>query len=161
MLAILPTAIEPPQWVLAFHRSAARRWTGWLACGRYKHVSAFAYLPEIGLWLWFDVCLDGTHLVALPDSEAGRREIAVWTADADYLRVPRRPARRVILAPFYCVAAVRHLVGVPGGALRPDGLWRDCLRNGGELVTIEAMDGAGTPSTDHRPRDIAVAARGA
>jgi hypothetical protein len=33
---------------------------------------------------------------------------------------------------FWCTLAMKHLVGISTGALRPDRLWRDCIAAGGK-----------------------------
>jgi hypothetical protein len=49
------TAIEPERWVLVFQRESKVWWVRLLACGKYKHVAAYAYLPGFKAWLIYDV----------------------------------------------------------------------------------------------------------
>lgn len=133
MLRLLPPLIEPDSWTLAFHRTSSRRWVRLLAVGRYKHVSALAFVAPLRLWLVYDVTLAGTRLVLLPDSDEATRRLAELTADADLVTVPRGPARPALM-PFYCVSAVKSLVGLRCGALLPDALWRHCLKIGGKVA---------------------------
>jgi hypothetical protein len=135
VIQLLPEAIEPDVWVVAFHRTAASRWLHWLAIGPHKHVSAHAWVSDLRLWVIFDLRLDGTHLVLLPDSEAADRLLADRIADADLVVMPRKRRRgRPVLAPFYCVPAIKHLLGLSCGALRPTALLRHCLESGGQRV---------------------------
>lgn len=134
MLRALPPLIEPDTWILAFHKTSKYRWVRWLAFGKYKHVSAFACVRELDLWLVYDVTLAGTRLMLLPDSLTAQRWIADRTLDADLVRMPVGKRGRCPLMPFYCVPAIKHLVGIQCGALRVDALRRHCLRNGGTLL---------------------------
>jgi hypothetical protein len=135
MLRLVPTIVEPEAWFLAFHTTSAHRWIGWLACGRYKHVSAFAFVPSLRVWVLYDVRLTGTVVALLPDGDAALTRLAEHTWDADVLQMRRSSYNsNYILRPFYCVSAIRHLIGLRGYVARPDGLWRQCLTNGGIVV---------------------------
>lgn len=135
MLRALPEVIEPDTWILVFHRRSPYWWVRLLACGRYKHVSAFAWLAPLRAWLVYDVTLDGTRLVLLPESGNAIDRLTAMTADADLLVMPRRVRKSYpFLAPFYCVPVVKHLIGLRSGALLPIALWRDCLANGAKPI---------------------------
>lgn len=158
MIRLLPAEIEPSVWYLAFHRRAARRWIKWLACGRYAHVSAFCFVRELECWLLYDVTLTGTRIVLMPACREADRRLAEHVDDADLLTMPVQPraVRWSFLASFYCVPAIKHLIGLSSGALRPQGLYRDCLANGGKPV-----DGSAEPTPDaNRPDDPLAAATG-
>lgn len=148
MLLVLPTVIEPERWIVAFHKTSKFWWVRWLAAGAYKHVSAFAFLPLVKLWVYYDVTLAGTKVLVLPDSKSAEDWIAARTADADLVSIKRQD-RRPSLAPFYCVSAIKSLIGLRSSALRPEGLFRDCLAAGAELIdgTARSQD----RSDDRRP----------
>lgn len=127
------------EWFVAFHSHCSIWWVDALP-GRFKHVSAFGLCREAATWVVYDPGAAQTLLTLVPDSAAGRAALADHTHSAAVLKVPARvidPRAVRFRLGFCCTTAVRHALGLPGGALRPDGLWRDCLRNGAELVHDE------------------------
>jgi hypothetical protein len=128
----LPATIEPMQWNLVFHRRALNRWLAWLTPGRFKHVAAFAYLPGVRLWLGYDVQWSGTRIV-LMDKAA----VMAWTRGCAVVEVAvtRQPMGASSRLGFYCVNAVKHLVGVKCIAATPDQLYRHILSHGGRLIS--------------------------
>lgn len=153
MLRALPTAVEPDRWTVAFHRTSPYWWVRLLAVGRYKHVSAFSYVPQCSMWVYFDVTLAGTKLILLPDSEAATLWIAERTHDADLVQVKSGSRRHPPIAPFYCVSALKSLIGLRSSALLPDGLFRDCVANGAEILD-------GTSRSQSRPDGCGAATAG-
>jgi hypothetical protein len=126
----LPDAFEPARWNVVFHRVSTRRWLSLIACGQFKHVSAFAYVPGFKAWLIYDTQWSGTRIMVLPHNDAGLAELRRYTAGCDVLVAQRRVAGARAPLPFLCTTAVQHLIGIPGVALRPDALYRLMLRNG-------------------------------
>jgi hypothetical protein len=123
-----------PNWILLFSTKRGRWWVRLLACGRYHHVKAIAWLPAIRSWLFYDVKFNGTRLLLAPDGDAATRAFVLnYLADCDLVAMPRLPIpRRIAPHPgFWCTMAIKHLVGIRTSALRPDPLWRDSLRAGG------------------------------
>jgi hypothetical protein len=125
---------EPPLWFLVFQRKARTRWLSFIAMGRFKHVLAFAWLPDAQCWLIYDVTLGRTKI------SLGRDEPATWAvieglrAGNVTLRIAGGVVRRRWLrVGFWCVPAMAHLAGVGGCALRPDAFYRQCLRHGAEI----------------------------
>lgn len=140
---------QPVVWTLAFQRSTQVPWVRWLAVGRYKHVAACRYVPDLDAWLFYDHRLYDTVVDALPAGPAATAAFAAFARDADLLTIAARPdraePRRVFRFAFWCVPAIKHLIGLRSGALRPDTLWRDCLRAGGNpLGRRTAVQPAGT-----------------
>lgn len=130
-------AIEPTMWFLVFQDKAQSRWVNWLSLGRFKHVTAFGWVPDQKMWVFYDVSLGNTRIAVLPgDTVAAEQEIERLTAYGVTLAMkPRGKVSRWFRLGFWCVPAMAHLVGVPGCALRPDALFRHCLRYGAEVVT--------------------------
>lgn len=157
MLRALPPLIEPDTWVLAFHRTTTYRWLRWIAIGPYKHVSAFAWVRPYGMWVYYDVRLIGTQLILLPDSQQATAWLTSQTADADLVNFRRLNCggKNYHLAPFSCVSAVKHLIGLRSGALLPTTLFDHCLRHGGELI-----HGQRPAEPDDQPGAIASAGAG-
>lgn len=136
-----PLVVEPEWWTVVFHREAATRWASWLAWGKYKHVSAYAYVPFLHVWVFYDVQLAGVRIVLAADGPPAHEAIQRVIAGADLVKIRRRPLpNSPFLPPLagWCVPSIRRLLGVSGCALRPDGFYRDCLANGG--VPFETRD---------------------
>lgn len=124
----------PARWFVVFDPVAANPWVQRLVPGRFKHVRACAYVPVLKLWLFYDVALANTLVMALPDGEEAETYIAKFTAGCEMISIAPRRYGRPRLLPFTCVSAVKQLIGLKSGALRPDALRRDCLAAGGTLL---------------------------
>lgn len=136
MIIFDPGAGEPTQWFVCFQRHATA-WVERLPIGRYKHVAAFALVPYINTWIFVDVCLDRTS-IKIARGDAAKVLIGAFATDAMVVQMPAR-SRTTLLPRLggWCVPAVKHLIGLRSGALRPDALLRDCLRNGGEIAAAD------------------------
>lgn len=151
----IPAAIEPTEWFVVFHRKSVNRILSFLAFGEFKHVSAFAYCAGLKVWLVYDVQWSGTRVMLVD-----KLSILALTDGCDILKVSRTGERMAMSSRlgFYCVSAVKHLVGLRCVAVTPGALYRHILRNGGMPI-----HGAGpTPATSGRPdaRDRAAAGAG-
>ena len=138
-----PLIVEPVNWTVVFSRRARTRLQHFLVIGRYKHVRAYAYVPFLHVWVFYDVHLRGTSIVVAADGEPANRMIAVWIEDADLVRISaNKAAFNRFSWPIlgFCVPAMKRLLGIrSAGTLRPDRFYQDCLRNGG--VPFEADHG--------------------
>lgn len=133
MTPLALAAIEPERWVLVFQRESKVWWVRLLACGKYKHVAAYAYLPGFKAWLIYDVNMIRTSIVVVPDGDEALGYLYDLTRDADLMAVKRGSGvHRFARLGMWCVPAIAHLIGLRSGALRPDRLFADCLRAGGE-----------------------------
>lgn len=155
----LPAATEPAEWFVVFHRKSASRLFSALACGEFKHVSAFGYCAGFKAWIVYDVTWAGTFIRLVAHNDEGKRTLGAWTDDCDLIRIPRSEAAPRIASRLglYCVSAVKHLLGLRCVAATPSGLYRHLLRNGGVLI-----DGRTEPATRAgRPEPASRAAAGA
>lgn len=73
-------AAEPASWHVVFHRKAENWFFALIALGEFKHVSAFAWVPELSIWLFYDVGFRRTRLYAMPDGKAAQDLIGRWRA---------------------------------------------------------------------------------
>lgn len=142
----LEAAIEPTEWFVVFHRKSMNRFLSFLAFGEFKHVSAFGYCPGFKAWLVYDVQWSGTRIKLLPHNDFGKAAIALWTTDCTIVKLPRGNlipnfSSRV---GFYCVSAIKHLLGLRCVAATPGALYRHILRHGGSLLSEPAR-----PASDH------------
>ena len=143
--------IEPDEittWFLAFYGRSSVAWLDRLVPGRFKHVSAFGYSHGARVWVFYDFGFTRARVFVLPAGERANAMLGEWTAEASVLKINSGQGRAPWLRlGFWCVPAMRHLVGVRSGALLPDGLWRDCLQQGAGTV----FDGRPTRSAAGRP----------
>jgi hypothetical protein len=115
-----------------------------LAAGKYKHVRIFAHVPECDAWVFFDPGW-GQWSLFVARGKSATLNMRLWCEDSDVLKMPANLASSLFHPrAFLCTSAVRRLIGVPGGALRPDALYRDCLRYGAKIVDAEARHAAGS-----------------
>lgn len=139
------TTFEPTCWLLIFNHHSSTWWRSFLAFGRFKHVWACAFVPSIESWIIYDVHLDGTRLGLVADGQPFRNLMGnLGAADATILRMPtlrltQASSLKHHLASsilhrlgFWCVPAIKHLIGLRSSALRPDSLYRHCLRHGAQ-----------------------------
>lgn len=132
-----PIGGESAQWTVVFGTTSTSRWVSMAAMGHFKHVWAFTYLAGMRAWLVYDVHFAGTRILILPGDTTSARIIAEMALDSRMVAMPVRSARGLFWPPrigFWCVPAIKHLLGLRCGALRPDALFRHCLRNGGVII---------------------------
>ena len=125
---------EPGRWTVVFHRKAENWFFAAIAMGHFKHVSAFAWVPDCQAWVHYDLGFRRTRITLLPDTKKSEAYLAeLITGNAIVTMPPRAGVVRVFRLGLFCTTAVKHLIGIGGSALRPDALFASCLRNGGEL----------------------------
>lgn len=136
-------------WFVAFMREGIP-WIDRVFPGRFKHVRAFAFSHGAQCWVFYDHTWSGTHITLAPAGSIGDATMGKFVEDAVVLKLSRTDREKGRLSRklgFWCVPAVRALLRVPGGALRPDGFYRECLRAGAEVV----VDGTGSTDTSAGP----------
>jgi hypothetical protein len=128
-----------PNWILLFSKKRGRWWVRLLACGRYHHVKAIAFLPAISAWVFYDVKFNGTRLGLARDDDPGTRAfLQDYLHNCDLVVMPWLPVPQRVAphAGFWCTLAMKHLVRIRTGALRPDPLLRDCVAAGGQFLEV-------------------------
>ncbi len=161
MQATVLKAAEATRWTIVFHRRAENRIFGLIAMGRFKHVSAFAWLPGPRVWIHYDLGFCRTRIIVLPDTAESKAYLgALITGNAIITMKVRGDARPIMRLGLFCTSAVKHLIGLRSSALRPDALFASCLRHGGELSDDAGQNnpaagrpdaGAGTAAGTARP----------
>lgn len=145
--AELPGTVEPDMWFVIFHPDVPGKWVKFFSFGRFKHVSAIGYCPGFKVWLICDpqwkglrlsIMAHAAMLAAFPDLTRGREVVRV-TVD----RAAPMPLRTRL--GFYCVPAIKHLLGVRCAIWRPDALYRHLIRNGGQPIDERHATNAGRP----------------
>ena len=128
-----PEACEPVQWIVIFHPTTESRFVRFICIGRFKHVSALAYLHQLKCWITYDVGFFGTRVTAVPDTQA--HLLAPWVDGCTLVAMRKNPeGHRFPPILGWCVPSIRRLIGLRSSALRPDTLYRHCLRDGGQVI---------------------------
>jgi hypothetical protein len=133
----LPDAIEPDYWNICFHPS--EHWATRLLIGRFQHVSAFTYVPGFRAWVIYDAQWSGLRLSFFSHQTAMATFIR-YTRGCTVLKFTRMSEQIGPLSRFgifFCVPAIKHLLGVSCFAVTPDGLYRHLIANGAEIVFDE------------------------
>lgn len=137
--------IEARRWTVVFHRRASHWFFRLLAMGHFKHVSALAWVPELGQWWIYDVGFRRTYLRVLVDGQAAQNMIAaIVKGNATITLDVREDNLPLMRLGMFCTTAIAHLVGLRCVAMRPDALYRRMIQVGGT-----AQDhGHSKPTTD-------------
>jgi hypothetical protein len=123
--------IEAARWTVVFHRHAENWFFAMIALGRFKHVSALAWMPDLGQWWIYDVGFRRTRLKVLVDGPSAQTVIAAILKDNASITVDVRDDLPWMRLGLFCTTAVSHLIGVRCAALRPDALFRHLKATGG------------------------------
>ncbi len=121
---------EPPRrlWLIFFKKG------GW-------HVSAASYYADVGVWVYVDAVRTGLVVEVWPPERFGDRLAQLLDSSEAVLRMPSAVDRKRPPFSWWCVGAVKALLGVRSRALLPRQLYRHLLNNGAECVVIEGADG--------------------
>lgn len=148
MREISEFGIEPTRWTVVFHRNSEHLIFRLIALGHFKHVSALAWIPELGQWWIYDVGFRRTRLKVLEDGHAAQRIICAIIAGNATVTIDVRDDQLPWLRlGMFCTTAVAHLLGIRTSALRPDALYRHLVANGGEVRD----DAQRSPADPDRP----------
>jgi hypothetical protein len=150
--------IEARRWTVVFHRKAENRFFDVIAMGEFKHVSAFAFIPELGIWILYDVGFRRTRIELLAETDHARTILAnIVKGNAIVTIETSERALPLMRLGMFCTTAVAHLIGVRSRALRPDRLFRHLVAAGGVVI-----DDAVREAPDRgRPEPCGVAGSGA
>ena len=149
------SAVQPTLWNVVFHPDSPSRLAR-LTLGRFKHVSAFAYVHGFKVWIFVDSCWGGLHLMHVPPVNSPSVVRAYLDSGCEILTLQRQTSHMGIETRlgFTCVTAVKHLLGLASVALTPDGLYKAMIRNGATALTREPAIPPNRPEpragTDHR-----------
>lgn len=139
-------------WLLCFYDGETPTWWQKILKPGFRHVCACCYFADIGMWVYYNPTRRGTEIqVARPDDFAGRW--AQLARDcAAILRFPSQADRNATPLSWWCVGAMKALLGIRSGALSPYQLYRDLRAHGAEEVDLEhfrhSQDSGGGPSDE-------------
>jgi hypothetical protein len=148
MREVPPFGIEARRWTVVFHRRAENWFFAALAMGQFKHVSAFAFIPELGIWTIYDVGFRRTRLVHLADTDHAKTILAhIVKGNCTVTVEARDDCLPLMRAGLFCTTAIKHLIGARSRALRPDRLFRHLVAQGG-VVRDDGSREASREATD-------------
>lgn len=144
-------------WCVAFvdDPRQPRRWWDVFTRPGFRHVEAFGWDADAGVWLVYSVFNDSTMVDALTADTADAVIGGICAVSSVVLRydMPATPDGGAGLRlGMWCVPAVAHLLGIRSRALAPHQLYRDLLRRGatpayegslGGIIAEPAADGPG------------------
>jgi len=140
-------------WNVVFLRSPRENWWDWLTPEPWRHVCAFGYSVTTESWVIFDVA-DKHSRISVVDGHWFDRWVAVhrprFTSILQIHTLPGGDIRARL--GLWCVTAVKHLVGLPSGALRPRALHRDLMIYGA-TPAFEDLYGTESEARSGRPAD--------
>lgn len=125
-------------WLVAFVKRGRDHWIDWFLPSGFRHVFAFGYVPEADVWLLYDVQFARTQVKVIPDELVGSHIEYAWEEGA-LIKVPhiKAAAPPLLRWGFWCVPAIKHLIGVRSSALTPKGLYDHLVKIGCEQITRE------------------------
>lgn len=129
----------PKAWQVCFMGMERRFWWDWLTPPGFRHVFLLGYVAEHGLWLCYDMMAFKTEITLLSGTRAGalltmahdQGQVLTWPAPID---PPRRFGLRL---GFWCVPAIKHILGLRCVAMTPKGLHDYMLRRGARPLVEE------------------------
>jgi hypothetical protein len=144
----LPDCIEPIYWNVVFHPAKTR--LARLLLGRFDHVSAFAYVPGYKVWIVYDNQWGGTRISFVAHGSL----LVSYIRNCSVIRFNRVYKPMVLMSRFgfYCVPAVKSLLGLSCVAATPDQLYRHLVNNGGELIGQRVDTAAAAAGSDAQDR---------
>ena len=118
-------------WFVVFCDFGRNLWWHRFTNKGFRHVFAFAFDTNTCTWIVFDPTLEGFVVRPIPRSVVDDMIADLMLRNATILKCrvegkgPRRP--RLFAT---CVTVISHLLGLPGCAVRPIGLYRMLLKRG-------------------------------
>lgn len=126
----------PRLWLVFFSSGHVPSWWSRFLRPGFRHCCAASFYSDLGLWVYFNPTRRGTVIQIFTPDEFGPRFQGLINESAAIVRVRSQHCRRSASAAFFCVGAIKALLGIRSGALVPMGLYRDLLRIGAEQVVI-------------------------
>lgn len=131
---------EPPArlWLVFFGPGVGtpRWWDIFLDPG-FRHVSAASYYPDVERWIYYDPGFEGTLIEVWRKDEFGARLGILLARSTIVLRVPSRWGRRMASRSWWCVGAIKSLLGVRTAAFTPKQFANFLLNSGAEVVDVD------------------------
>lgn len=133
---LVPVMREPlPRlWLVFFGEPQGCPWWGRLFRPGFRHVRAAAWFDQTSRWMLFDPTMRGVHIEIDTDEAFAGRWAELYANSTAILRFRSEHSRGALPPVFWCVGAVKALLGVRSRALSPFRFYRDLLSVGAEVV---------------------------
>lgn len=132
-------AIEFPEiavWNVVFLSRDRESWWDLLTRRQYRHVVAYGYSAATDSWILVDPRLSHTGVLTLSHDQIDRWFGAHAAQITSVVRVTVQDGRRRSRwLGYWCSTSIKSLVGSRSSAFTPEGLRRDLLRDGAEIVS--------------------------
>lgn len=123
----------PRLWLVFFGQCRATAWWARVFRPGWRHVAAAAYFPSADRWLYVDPVAPGLSIeIATPDDFHARYQ-DLMTCSTAVLRFASQHERGAMPATFYCVGAIKAVLGIRSRALSPRALYDDLVARGAEI----------------------------
>lgn len=130
------------RWLIFFSEGDAPAWWKcWFARG-FRHVCAMAWFADQERWVYFNPGWRSTGIVVGRAAELDALHADLMARATAVLAFPSSEGRSFAPPTFFCVGAIKALLGLRSRALCPFGLYRDLLRRGAEVVDGNAVRNA-------------------
>lgn len=135
-------------WFVVFTSSPkGSPWHWWDVFTRpgFRHVVLFTYSEDKGIWFYIDWTDTGLKVWLLSSREMSSIMGIFNKRDATVVKMAQGERySEPWFTSVYCVAAVRHILGIPGWMfLTPYYLYRKMIKLGAEVVTYHPVWGKG------------------
>lgn len=135
-------------WTVFFGDSVPTFWSRMLRPG-FRHVAAASYFADQERWVYVDPCRSGTVVEVLRPDEFATRFQHLMANSSHVLSFAARRERRRTAAVWFCVGAVKALLGINSQAVTPYGLYGDLLLAGAECVVPSFSEGPTSCNENH------------
>lgn len=129
----------PRVWQVCFVGTERRAPWDWFLPAGYRHAFLLGYLPDHELWLCYDVHCWGSEISVMSGARAG--SLLTWaTREGGVLNWPAAavtPSWRLRFG-FWCVPAIKHVLGLRCVAMTPRRLHDWMVRHGARPLVEES-----------------------
>lgn len=140
-MIITQYAEEITEWFVVFQTATASGFLDRIIPGKFKHVCAFGWSAGCQVWVFFDPAQRMLHASVAPAGKLGDEAVSRFIhyrgRESSVLKMARQAGRgrsHFMRGGFWCTSTIAHLLNMPGGALLPDRLWRDCINANAKIV---------------------------
>jgi hypothetical protein len=123
-------------WLVVF--SPKIKWDVWslftLHRKNFDHVTALRYDPVGGFWMMVDWSSFGLVCTALKTSEIDAILTHAHNNEWPVVKYKAKAYASEQVFGYYCVSAIKHLLGIADWAYTPYQLYKALIRNGGERI---------------------------
>lgn len=135
------------RWYIGFtgdYEGRGRHWYDIFTKPGFRHVLALGYDPDLSAYVLYDPTHAGTTITILSADDRAVDLLILHVKETGCWLKVNPGGNRFLFGQwrFYCVPAIKHLVGLKSCALSPHGLYRDLVKAGAvPAFSSETNDG--------------------